>query len=101
MSKKRNRDYKREYELQKKRGEAGTGSNSGNAKRKRDRRAMEKKLGRKLGTNEEVDHRKPISHGGRAGVKGDTSNLRILKRKENRSFARTKSGAIKRSGKKR
>lgn len=56
---------------------------------------MEKKLGRKLATGEEVDHKKPINHGGRAGV-GSTENLRIIKRKENRSFERNKDGSIKR-----
>ena len=98
-SKKSSRNYKREYELQKKRGESGTGSDSGNAKRKRDRRALEKKLGRKLRPDEEVDHTKPISTGGKAG-KGDTSNLRVRSRSANRSFPRNKDGSIKSKGKK-
>lgn len=94
-SKNYKRNYKREYETAKRRGEVGTGSDSHNAKRKRDRRAMENKLGRKLATGEEVDHIKPINHGGKAG-KGDMDNLRIRKRGENRSFKRNADGSIKR-----
>lgn len=79
--KKRKRDYKREYELQKQRGESGTGSDSGNAKRKRARRAKEKELGRKLGTDEVVDHKKPLKSGG----SNSSSNTRVTSRKKNAS----------------
>lgn len=64
MSRPEDRDYKHEYALAKKRGENGTGHNSGDAKRKRARRAKEKLIGRKLRPDEHVDHKKPIKKGG-------------------------------------
>lgn len=67
------RDYKRERELAKKRGETGVGSKSGDAQRHRARRKKEKELGRKLGPDEVVDHKKPVKDGG----SNDSSNLRV------------------------
>lgn len=70
---KRKRDYKRERELAKRRGETGVGSNSGDAKRHRARRKVEKRMGRKLSPDEVVDHKNRIKDGGG----NDDSNLRV------------------------
>lgn len=83
------RNYKQEYKTAKARGEVGTGSNSGNAKRHRARRAMEK-AGR-VKPGQDVDHKRPISKGG-----GNSSkNLKASSPSKNRSYQRTPSGAIK------
>lgn len=81
MSKKRKRNYKRERELAIRRGETAAGSDSGDARRHRARRKVEKKLGRKLGKNEVVDHEKPITDGG----SDSTGNLRVRSLKKNAS----------------
>lgn len=75
------RDLAQERRTAIKRGETGVGSNSSDAKRHRARRAMEKKLGRKLRPDEHVDHKKPISKGG----SNDTSNLAIRPASDNTS----------------
>lgn len=87
------RNYKQEYATAKKRGEVGTGSDSGNAKRHKARRKMEKEGRVKAG--QDVDHKTPISKGGGNAA----SNLKATTPKKNRSFARTASGAIKKRGK--
>ncbi len=76
---KRKRDYKRERELAIRRGETGVGSKSGDAQRHRARRKVEKRLGRKLGTDEVVDHIKRVKDGGGNG----DSNLRVRGRSPN------------------
>lgn len=73
------RDYKRERELAIRRGETGVGSKSGDAQRHRARRKVQKKLGRKLGPNEVVDHIKRVKDGGGNG----SSNLRVRSLKSN------------------
>jgi len=78
---KRKRDYKREHELAKRRGETGVGSDSGNARRNRARRKKEKELGRKLKSDEVVDHTTPINKGGG----DDSSNLRVRSLRKNAS----------------
>lgn len=84
------RDYKQEYKTAKKRGEIGTqpdGKPSRNALRHRARRLMLKKgMNPKL----DVDHKVPLSKGG--GNK--KSNLRGMPPGKNRSYKRTKTGAI-------
>lgn len=65
------RQYKQEYATAKARGEVGTGSDSGNAKRHRARRAYEKEHG-DLPSNVHVDHKKHLKSGGSNGK----SNLR-------------------------
>lgn len=79
--KKKKRDYKRERELAIRRGETGSGSDSGDARRHRARRKVEKKLGRKLPTDQHVDHAKAITDGG----SDDMSNLRVRSKKKNSS----------------
>lgn len=83
------RDYKREYELQKKRGDSGSGSDSGNAKRHRLRRKA-LKLGM-VKAGQDVDHKVPISKGGSNSIK----NARAATPSENRSFPRNKDGSMK------
>lgn len=83
------RDYKREYELQKKRGESGSGSDSGNAKRHRLRRVALKKGMVKPG--QDLDHKKPLSMGGSNSIK----NARATSVSANRSFPRNKDGSMK------
>lgn len=77
--KKRVRDYERERELAIKRGETGVGSKSGDATRHRARRKVEKRLGRKLGPNEVVDHKNPLKNGGSNGH----SNLSVRSLSDN------------------
>lgn len=83
------RDYKREYELQKKRGESGSGSDSGNAKRHRLRRKALKMGMVKPG--QDLDHKVPLSKGGSNTLK----NARATSPSENRSFPRNKDGSMK------
>lgn len=85
------RDYAREYAGQKARGESGTGSESGNAKRKRLRRAVLKR--RSIPKGEEVDHVRPLAHGGSNTVE----NARVVDAGKNRSFPRTKSAGMRKT----
>ena len=71
------RDYKRERITAKNRGETGVGSKSKDAIRHRARREVEKSLGRKLKTDEHVDHKK--------GMSNKRSNLRVRSAKANTS----------------
>lgn len=83
------RDYKREYELQKKRGENGVGHAGGSAVRHRARRLM-LKLGF-IKRGDDVDHKKPLVKGGG----NDSSNLRAQSVHANRSFPRNKDAGMK------
>lgn len=83
------RDYKQEYKTAKKRGEVGTGSGSGNAKRHRLRREM-LKLGM-VKPGQDVDHKKPLSKGGSNSV----ANGKAVSPSKNRSFKRNKDGSMK------
>ena len=58
------RNYKQERVTAKKRKETSNGSASGDATRHRARLAKAKSLGRKLSTNEHVDHKRPLKSGG-------------------------------------
>ena len=84
------RNYKQEYKTARKRGEAGVGSDSGNAVRGRARR---KAIGLgmiKPGSKMDIDHAKPVSKGGtNAG-----SNLRPRTPGQNRSFPRNHKGGM-------
>lgn len=83
------RDYKQEAKTAKARGEVGTGSNSGSAKRHRARRLMLKKGLVKPG--QDVNHKKPIAKGGGNHV----GNLEAQSPSKNRSFKRTKNAGMK------
>lgn len=83
------RDYRREYLTSKARGEQGTGSKSGGAKRQRLRRKM-LKLGM-VKPRQDVDHRKPLSKSGA----NTTKNARATSPSKNRSFPRKSDGSIK------
>lgn len=84
------RDYGREYETAKARGEVGSGHNSGDAVRHRARRVMLKKGMVKPG--QDVDHKIPLSKGGATTA---PTNLRAESKHANRSFPRTAKGAVK------
>lgn len=84
------RNYKEEEKTAKARGETGAGHDSGDAVRHRARRVMEKKGAVKAG--QDVDHIKPLSKG---GAETDPKNLRARSVHANRSYPRTKKGAIK------
>lgn len=77
--KNKGRDYEQERKTAIARGETGAGSKSGDATRHRARRKVEKRLGRKLGATEVVDHKKRLKDGG----SNDDSNLRVRGLSEN------------------
>lgn len=83
------RDYKQEYKTAKSRGEVGTGSESGNAKRHKLRRKA-LKLGM-VKPGQDLDHKKPLSKGGSNTLK----NARPLHPSKNRSFERNSDGSMK------
>jgi hypothetical protein len=83
------RDYTQEYKTAKDRGEIGTGSDSGNAKRKRLRRLALKKGMVKKG--QDLDHKVPLSKGGSNSLK----NARATSPSANRSFPRNPDGSMK------
>lgn len=83
------RDYDQEYKTAKARGEVGTGSKSGSAKRHRARRMM-LKLGM-VKPGQDVDHKRPISKGGSNSVK----NLKATSPSANRSYKRNSDGSMK------
>lgn len=68
------RDYKQERRTAIARGETGVGHMSGDAIRHRARRLEEKRLGHKLPTSVQVDHKMPLKKGGNPAG----HNLRLL-----------------------
>lgn len=83
------RDYAQEYRTAKKRGENGTGHDSGNAERHRLRRkALKLGLVRK---GQDVDHIRPLSKGGSNTI----ANARARSPHENRSYPRNSDGSMK------
>jgi len=82
----KNRDYVREYALAKKRGEVGTGHDSGSAVRHRARRKAIALGMIKPGSKKDIDHKVPLVKG---GAETATSNLRPRSQHANRSFKRT------------
>ena len=74
------RDYKRERELAKRRGETGVGSDSGDAQRHRARRVYEKKNG-DLPSTMDVDHKRTVKQGGTNAP----SNLRARPSRANKA----------------
>lgn len=84
------RDYTREYELQKKRGESG-GSDSGKAKRMRLRRKALKLGMVHKGDGKDLDHKVALKKGGSNTIR----NARVTSPSANRSFPRNKDGSMK------
>jgi hypothetical protein len=82
------RNLQREYQTQKSRGESGTGSESENAKRHRDRREA-LKLG-VIKAKQDLDHKTPLSKGG----SDKPNNFRGETPHQNRSFPRNSKGAM-------
>jgi 5-methylcytosine-specific restriction endonuclease McrA len=68
------RDYKKEYQQQKKRGDT-----KGQLERQRARRLLDKNGVNRKG--KDIDHKTPIRKGGKSNLK----NLRLRSRKKNRS----------------
>lgn len=83
------RNYGREYETAKARGELANGHNGDNAKRKRARRAALKKGLVKKG--QDWDHKEALSMGGSNSLK----NGRAATVHDNRSFPRKSDGSMK------
>jgi hypothetical protein len=81
----------RRYDLEAKNYNAKPSVKKDNAARKRARRKLEKEGVVKKGDGKDVDHKKALSKGGGNG----RSNLRAVPASKNRSFARTKNGAMK------
>lgn len=82
--------YKRDYKQERKTSLA-RGERTDNIERKRARRALEKEGRVSKGDGKDIDHVVPLSKGGSVGK----SNLKVKPASSNRSFARTKSGAVK------
>ena len=82
--------YKRDLKQERKT-ELARGGAEKNIERKQARRDMEKAGLVKPFDGKDVDHKKPLSKGG----SGAQSNLRVQSASDNRSFPRTKTGAIK------
>jgi hypothetical protein len=87
------RDIKQETRTAKRRGELG-GHNAPHAVRMRARRLMVKKGLVKPNDGKDVDHKVPLSKGGSGTA---AANLRVVTDNDNRSFPRTKKGALKRN----
>ena len=85
------RDYAREAMLAKKRGEQGTGHNSGSAVRHRARRKAIKLGMIKPHSKLDIDHKTPLSKGGSETA---TSNLRAESEHDNRSYPRNSKGGL-------
>ena len=82
------RDLDQEYATAKARGDAGTGHDSKTAVRERARRKA-LKLGM-VKPGQDLDHKKPLSHGG----SNAPSNFRAESPHENRSFPRRSDGSM-------
>lgn len=82
--------YKRNYKQEEKTAKA-RGESKGNAERHKARRMELKKGLVHPGDGKDVDHKQPISKGG----KTVDSNLRVESAHANRSYKRTHTGAIK------
>ena len=85
------RDYAREAMLAKKRGEQGTGHDSGSAVRHRARRKAIKLGMIKPGEKKDIDHKTALSEGGSGTA---TSNLRVRSEHDNRSYPRDAHGGM-------
>ena len=81
------RDYKQEYSDQ----HASTKAKKQRASRNKARSIMESAGRVSKGDSRDVDHKKPLSKGG----SNNKSNLRVQSKSNNRSYARTKKGAVK------
>jgi 5-methylcytosine-specific restriction endonuclease McrA len=81
------RDYKREYELYHSKPE----QKKNRAKRNNARRRLQRAGRVRKGDGKDVDHKNPISKGGGNG----DSNLRVVKKNNNRSFARNSDNSVR------
>ena len=83
------RDYRKEYDNYQGKPEQV----KKRAERNAARRAVEKKVGKAAIAGKDVDHKRALSKGGTNAP----SNLRVSSPSDNRSFPRTKTGAMKRN----
>lgn len=84
------RDYAQEYATAKKRGEVGTGHDSGNAERHRLRRKAVKLGMVRPGDGKDVDHKVALTKGGSNSI----NNARVESAHNNRSFPRNSRGGM-------
>lgn len=82
--------YKRNYQ-QERRTSLARGERDDNVARKQARRDLEKEGRVAKGDNKDIDHVVPLSKGGSVGK----SNLKVKTASANRSYPRTKTGAVK------
>jgi len=82
---------KRDYQKQYAKYDGKDSVKKDRAKRNGARRILAQEGKVRKGDGKDVDHIKPLSKGGGAG----RSNLRVVSKSTNRSFARTKSGTMK------
>lgn len=80
----KDRPYKREYQLQKARGEHADRMERQRARRELDKKGVDRK-------GKDVAHKKPLSQGG-----DNDDGYTLQSPSKNRSFPRTSSGAMKR-----
>ena len=81
------RKYDQEYASQ----HASTKAKKQRAARNKARSIMESAGKVSKGDGKDIDHKKPLSKGG----SNNKSNLRVQSKSNNRSYARTKKGAVK------
>lgn len=81
------RDYKNEYKTQ----QSSTKAKKERAARNKARRELLKEGRVSKGDGKDVDHKIPLSKGGSTSKK----NLRVVPASKNRSYPRTKKGAVK------
>jgi len=81
------RNYKNEYSDQ----HASTKAKKQRAARNKARSIMESAGKVSKGDGKDIDHKKPLSKGG----SNNKYNLRVQSKSNNRSYARTKKGAVK------
>ena len=81
------RDYRTEYESQ----QASSLAKKQRAARNKARREAERNGKVSKGDGKDIDHKRPLSKGGSTAA----SNTRVVSRSANRSFPRTKTGAVK------
>jgi len=84
------RNYKREYQQQKARGEHEDRMDRQRARRRLDAKGVDR-------TGKDIDHKRPLSKGG----SNDDANLRLVSPGTNRSFERNSDSSVKSNGSKR
>ena len=84
-------NYKRNYSQEYADQQASSTAKKERAARNKVRRAAERDGRVHKGDGKDIDHKRPLSKGGSTAA----SNTRVVSRSTNRSFPRTKTGAMK------